>query len=268
MATSLDHSINQTILEAIPNGMILIDNQRIVWVNQAFAELLGTNRDQLIGLDRESTGHSSLVPIFGESDRFRLCDSLGEGRWFERQIIRLEPGSSEIHLLTDISRPMQIEKELERLKKDLKQAQSNHPVTGLLNHQGVLQALDSQLTRSRRYENPLSLLRFTLKFARPVAEIGDSLKNISQMLKDQLRWADQIGMIDDCTFLILLPETSLSAATNLAVTLATERTDLVDHPADWSIAIGVTAWQKGDDQHKLLNRLQVDQPIIPALTDS
>ena len=108
---------------------------------------------------------------------------------------------------------------------------------------------------------PLALLRLALKSSTPAAEMRETLRTISQMLKDQLRWADQIGMIDDNTFLIILPETSYSAAKELATKLANDRTALADRHADWIIKFGAAAWQRGDDPGKLLNRLKVDQQL-------
>ncbi|MCI0652932.1 MAG: diguanylate cyclase [Methylococcaceae bacterium] len=264
MAKLLDPSIIRALLDAIPNGIVLMDNRRIEWVNNALAKALGITEDKLIGLDSGNAGHLSLDPIFEESDRFYLSDSQGRCVWFSRQRMDLEQGCLELHMLTDIHRQVELENKLERLAKDLEDMQPNHPVTGLLNRRAILQALDTQVSRSRRYENPLVLLRLSLKSSRPASEMSESLKRISRMLKDSLRWADQIGMIDDCTFLIILPETSLGAAKELAIKLANERTNLGEHPEDWSIGFAAAAWQKGDDRRKLLSRLQVEQPLDPV----
>lgn len=263
MAKSLDHSIACAILEDLPTGILLMDNRRIEWVNHALAKGFAMVKDDLTGLDPEKARDTLLAPIFEDPDRFGVADRYGRCLWFRRQRINLEGGSLQVQIYTDISRQVELESELERLVKDLQDSETNHPVTGLFNRKTILKALDTQVSRSRRYENPLALLRLSLKSSCPSGETQETLRRISQMLKDQLRWADQIGMIDDTTFLIILPETSFSAAKELATKLANDRTTLGDNHADWSIKFGAAAWQKGDDPGKLLNRLQVDQQLTP-----
>jgi GGDEF domain-containing protein len=263
MAKLLDHSIASAMLEDLPTGILLMDNRRIEWVNKALARAFDAVDYELTGLDHQKAADMLLAPIFEECDRFHLTDRYGRRLWFRRQRIDLEQGSLQVHIFTDISRQVELENELERLVRDLQDLETSHPITGLLNRKTILQALDTQVSRSRRYENPLALLRLSLQSSCPVNETQETLRRISQMLKDQLRWADQIGMIDDSTFLIILPETSFSAAKELATKLANDRTTLGDNHADWCIKFGAAAWQKGDDPGKLLNRLQVDQQLTP-----
>ncbi|MGH8548073.1 MAG: diguanylate cyclase domain-containing protein [Methylococcales bacterium] len=264
MAKLLDHSVACAMLEDLPTGILLMDNRRIEWVNNALAKAFDTVKDKLTGLDQKNAAQTSLAPIFEDSDRFGVSNRNGRCLWFSRQRINLVQSSLQIQIFTDISRQVELEAELERVANDLKDLETNHPVTGLLNRKTILHALDTQVSRSRRYENPLALLRLSLKSSCPAGETQETLRRISQMLKDQLRWADQIGMIDDSTFLIILPETSFSAAKELATKLANDRTTLGDNHTDWSIKFGAAAWQKGDDPGKLLNRLEVDQPLTPV----
>lgn len=261
MAKSLDHLLACAMLEHLPTGILVMEDRRIEWVNDALAKAFDVPKDLLTGLDYEKAADTLFAPIFEDSDRFGVSDSKGGCLWFNRQRINLDHGSLQVQIFTDISRQVELENELERLAKDLKELETNHPVTGLLNRKTILQALDTQVSRSRRYENPLALLRLSLKSSCPAAETQETLKKISQMLKDQLRWADQIGMIDDHTFLIILPETSFSAAKELATKLANDRTTLGENHSSWSIKFGAAAWEKGDDPGKLLNRLQVDQQL-------
>ncbi|MGR9106496.1 MAG: diguanylate cyclase domain-containing protein [Gammaproteobacteria bacterium] len=263
MAKMLDHSIICAMLEEMPTAVLLMAGERVEWVNNALAKTFNADKEELTGLSFEQAANTLLAPIFEDSDRFAVTDYQGNRVWFRRQRINLEPGPFQVQIFTDISRQVELETELERLAKDLEELETNHPVTGLLNRKTILQALDAQVSRSRRYENPLALLRLSLKSSSPISAMRETMISISRMLKDQLRWADQIGMIDDSTFLIILPETSFSAAKELATKLANDRTTLGDYHTDWSIRFGAAAWQKGDDPGKLLNRLQVDQELNP-----
>lgn len=261
MFESLDHSVPYSILEEFPVGILLMGNRRIEWVNKALADALHTPKDELIGLSHEAAKNTVLTSIFEDSDKVCVTDSEGEHLWLKRQNVDLANQPLQVQVFTDVSRQTKLETELERLVSDIRSLETKHPITGLLNRKAILHTLDTQVSRSRRYQNPLALLRLSLKSSNPDSENRDTLRNISQMLKDQLRWADQIGMIDETTFLIILPETSLSAAKELATKLASDRTTLGDNQANWSIKFGAAGWQKGDDPEKLLNRVQVDQEL-------
>lgn len=263
MSKLLDHSVTSAMLEDLPTGIMLMENQKIRWVNRALADIFHTTKADLTGLNpklAEGTGFSS---IFEPGDRLMATDRQGKSIWFKRQIFNLGFGEFQVQLFTDISVQIELEMELERLQNELRTLETKDAVTGLLNRNAILQVLNSQVSRSRRYENPLALLRLSLSFSQPIADMREIVRDISQTLKDQLRWADQIGMLDDKTFLIILPETSFSAAKELATKLANDRTTLGDHHEAWSVRFGAAAWQKGDDPGKLLNRLQVDQVLNP-----
>lgn len=261
MSEMLDHSVTCAILEELPAGILLMNNRQIEWVNKTLADTLHTPKTELHGLGCETASGTVLAPIFEDSDRICITDSDDRKLWLKRQIIDIADKPLKAHIFTDITHLTQLETELERLVADVQNLQTKHPITGLLNRKTILHTLDTQVSRSRRYENPLALLRLSLKSETSESENQETLRHISQMLKDQLRWADQIGMIDDSTFLIILPETSLSAAKELATKLANDRTTLGDHHANWSIKFGAAGWQKGDDPEKLLNRVQVDQEL-------
>ncbi len=263
MSDTLDYSITCAMLEDLPAGILLLDNGRIRWVNNALAAAFNTGKDRLVGLDPEKAADTLFAPLFEDGNRLSMTGLHGGCVWFNRQRIDLAMAGFEVQIFADISRLVELENDLERMATELQALETHHPATGLLNRNTIMQALNTQVSRSRRYENPLALLRLSLIFSNPGGDMGETLREISQMLNDQLRWADQIGMMDDNTFLIILPETSLSAAKELATKLANDRTTLGDHHEHWTIRFGAAAWEKGDDPAKLLNRLQADQPLNP-----
>ena len=129
----------------------------------------------------------------------------------------------------------------------------------------MLQNLDPLVSRSRRYNNPLSVVVLS------VAGLADYntlptgpdaqqvLLAVGHLLKDQLRWADIISRSLSNEFVIVLPETSTEAAQKLIDKIRAHLVSLVIPGApEKSYAIdarfGLAGWQKGDDAQQLLQR--------------
>jgi diguanylate cyclase (GGDEF)-like protein len=141
--------------------------------------------------------------------------------------------------------------------------------TGLLNTQTMQQELIAQVSRSRRYLNPLSVVMIRLQdmeeIAGGVAGIQKQrlIRGIAKMLKEKLRWVDVVGCWDKDAFMLILPETSQDAAGKLVRKLQTyihrmlaeeERTGSNSVVID----IGLAEWTKGDDLNSLLARVERD----------
>jgi GGDEF domain-containing protein len=118
--------------------------------------------------------------------------------------------------------------------------------TGLLNRRNLLQELNAQVSRSRRYGNVLSVLHVSL----PPALAPELRRSLAQALKSTLRWVDIIGRWDDDSLLVILPETSREAAGVLARKLAEVL------PADRGQAglpvVGVAQWMRGEEAMDLV----------------
>ncbi|WP_198262829.1 GGDEF domain-containing protein [sulfur-oxidizing endosymbiont of Gigantopelta aegis] len=107
----------------------------------------------------------------------------------------------------DVSKKIQIEKQLLQLESTLSHKMSHDPVTGMLNHHSMFQTLNSEVSRSRRYDNPLSLVLMKVDFqseSNMTEEKREQMRLvISQLLKDQMRWADIVGHLDDFDFVFI-----------------------------------------------------------------
>lgn len=259
--SNVDCSTSAEVLEKMPFGVLIVEKGKVEWANQALLNTLHVTKDQLIGLQAEQASSSVFAPLFDQSEKLCLTESNGGTRWFKRECVNLEGSERVAHYFKDITELAELEEQRNKLRNEVCLLETKDPATGLLNRKAILQALETQLSRSRRYENPLSLLRLSLH-STDKANTYELLRGMGQSLKDQLRWADQIGMLDDTTFLIVLPETCLDDAKELASNLACNRAAvLAVNTSDWSIKFGVAAWQKGDDSRKVLGRLQRDQDL-------
>ncbi len=261
MSQTLESELALNILDEMPVCVLLLKDGMIIWANRALAQTLQTTKEKLIGLRCEDEQGSAYAALFEDSDQLCLTQSNEEKLWLSRQSFELVGCSSSVHIFTNVTYQVQLERERNKLAANVQALETKDRVTGLFNRNAILQSLDMQVSRSRRYNNPLSLLRLSLESSAIGDELTDIVKGISQVLKDQLRWADQIGMLDPTTFLIILPETNLSNAKELATKLANDRTALGENTSVWHIKVGAAMWQQGDDPQKLLNRLQVDQEL-------
>ena len=157
----------------------------------------------------------------------------------------------------DASTEQQLRFERDRLEEDLQQLTTRDPVTGLPNRRALLQGLEPLISRSRRYSNPISLIKLRVD--------GQGLDDAAQeevwiktgqLLKEQMRWADIIGRYDGSDFLLILPETPLDATETLASKLCEQMAQL-DSETKVQAYCGLTSWQKGDDATLMLQVFDV-----------
>ena len=259
MQESLDYSTALSTLQNLPLCILILEHDRVCWANKRLLQTLHTSENALIGLRAKQATGTVFAPLFENSEHLCLTEEGGVTRWLKRERVRLDPPTLQAHFFEDVTSLVKLEEEYKKLSEDLSAFVTNDSLTGLLNCRAIMQALDLQISRSRRYGNPLALLRISLVCEPP--EKDTLLKSISEGLKTQLRWVDQIGMLDSATFLIILPETTLEDAKELAAKLANDRAILIGHSPECSMKFGVASWNQGDDPHKLLQRLQKDQEL-------
>ena len=155
--------------------------------------------------------------------------------------------------------------ERDALLSELESVSLTDEETGMPNQRALSQSLESQVSRSRRYKNPLTILIMQVdnlddfitsqetESARPL------LIAIRNMLNDQLRWADTIGRMNENEFLLILPETHLEA-TGQMIELINQRLgnlyiEGVEN-GDFKVQarFGKAEWHKGDDVSLLMMR--------------
>ncbi len=252
MSVTLDELV--AVLEHAPLGVLLLRHGRIAWCNQMLANLSGQAKAELVGRPLSDT---SLVKWQGT--QIEISTTNGP-RWLKCQ--RIKPSEEgEVLYLQDITEQVQLKETISDLRHCLRLLETTDPITGLKNRRAILRELDRQISRSRRYANPLAVIRLTLETNGSPAHQQDLMRTISQALKDKLRWADEVGVLDPCTFLVVLPETSLEDAKELTVRLLSDRLAFQLKDGEGKIQYGVAAWHKGDDLRKLLKRVQQDQEI-------
>lgn len=278
MLDKLDSAQLQQIIQSCPTGILLLDGQgRVSWVNEALGRMLGEDRCAQLLNKRIDEVPAPLSTLFDLSTTLHLPgDELHEDLWLMGHQQPLPDDAGQVQYFVDITPLHWLMQERDQLKDELNDVIMVDSETGMRNRKGLYYSLEPQLSRSRRYDRPLSIIllrldcldRFKQQYqrenARPV------LVTLSQLLSDQLRWADIVGRLNETDFLLVLPEIHADDAGTVVENLRQNLAELtIDEPEteDFTITarFGIAEWRKGDDMSLLLMRARkmLDDDIDP-----
>jgi len=255
------------LLQTNPLGMMLIDpSGKVAWVNDNFPVISGISSLQVLGKTID-TVPAEYQNLFEDEATIHL-DAQGSRpeSWLVVSSERL-PDGSRVQYVKDASLVRQLAKERDELKQKVTELNIVDDVTGLLNKRGLYQSLEPQVSRSRRYNNMLSILIMRIENLDDVNqkygyETGYSLlQAISEILNDQMRWADSIGRLNENEFMLILPETPQDIAGHLGEKIR-ERlgelslAELAGENLQLRTRVGMAQWQKGEDTRLLMQRVR------------
>lgn len=277
MSDQFDLSLVTLTLQNAPFGILVIDkHQHIAWTNKTFADFLNIDSDKLTGKSVNEISHAGFKSVCDTSDGMFSAKSRQNGeRWFRcwHEPIQIDNANAgEGYFLIDITDSVKLHEEFDRINNELEAKSTRDSLTGLMNRRGLMQVLESQASRSRRYNNPLSLIRMRISGYEyrqgPAIARDQVLMAIGHLLHDQLRWADISGRLDNEDFLIILPETGNDDTKNLAEKIKAQLEDLhvgkKEHKIMIKMSFGTASWAKGDDQGKLLERAEQAMTEVAA----
>lgn len=228
----------RAVLSEIALGLVLIDrDERVSWVNDYAAGLLGVEPASLLGrpigelpLPYAPPGDGTQVQVDGAMIGISQCYDHPSGRG--AILMTLDRGHALVWFLNALS--------------------SGVPATvaasGLLSHAAVSHRLEAEVSRSRRYSNPLSCIGVTAMGADAAAVAA-----IARSLKGQLRWVDQLGQWQDDVLLAVLPETDEQAARVLLQKLG-DSLARVGAAAGVRLAVGSATWRRGESAEQFVAR--------------
>ena len=252
-------AIDQRLLQDTEFGLLLLDrDDRIVWLNRAMAEILSTSPETLLGSRRVQLGEAAQQMLSTEP---KLFQDSGHQRWVTRAIQRAASGER-LLIVQDVTASEQLAEENARLRQQVADLQLTDELTGMSNKRAISQALDLHVSRSRRYQNPLStvLVQVDTNDLGSVQPLSSDpiILAVSRFLRDRLRWVDQIARWEDKLFLLVLPETAELDARGLLEKIRAEQ-DALELPGPYKdlrprLLFGLGCWHKGDDMRTLLRR--------------
>jgi len=211
------------LLDTVADGLALIDETgAVAWANAAFITRIGSSRDACCG----------------------------------KTLSELDPsGKATEGIILKPMAPIGIDAQLARLPAHDNRLDTSQ--IGLLSRATALQRMDLEISRSRRYGNPLSCMLVAL----PADTTTEQLTALARFLREQLRWVDVTARWDDATLLVLLPETSAAAVGELGRKLEDQaRLQLPDGRFEWTAG----TWARGDDALGLVVRARRGEAAAEA----
>ena len=153
-------------------------------------------------------------------------------------------------------------KRLVEMERSLRKAmEENHrlsiidALTGVFNRRYLIDQLTKEMERSSRYHHPLSLILCDVDHFKRINDTyghqagDDTLVQFAQVLHSCLRETDWISRYGGEEFIIVLPETHLNSAAQVAercrVALAKEPFKIMEHSLPVTASFGVSGWYEG-----------------------
>ena len=228
------------MLESLPAGTALLDDRdRLIWANTKFAELCGTELPALVG--RHALDFGVLLPEKRTDDHADVC-TMGKLYCISRPF---EDSGRNGRLLFVVDRADVLKSHLNTLVGSSMNGMTSR---GLLPRSALITRFDAEISRTRRYSNPLSCLVLRTPEDQP-----NGLEPFVPRLREHLRWVDVLGNWDPRTIVVVLPETRGSAAAKIREKLAPSLVGLLQ-ASNLDVLWGDTGWSEGDTPSTMVNR--------------
>lgn len=273
-------------LDKIPTYIYMKDRQRrYVYANRATLELFNCSEEELRGSVDSRFFPPEAVARLHEID----TRVLEQGEDTAEEVISQSPGGSR-RVYWEIKTPIYEDEnrtriwglcgvstditEREMLKEQLERQAREDFLTGLANRRHFLGQGQVELVRAQRHGEALSLLMLDIDHFKEINDtyghkVGDIvLRRLSAVMRETLRTIDVVGRLGGEEFAILLPETDLQRATEVAERLREiiSRAEVVldgGMPLHFTASIGVTALQEKDTNLDILLN-QADKALYQA----
>jgi diguanylate cyclase (GGDEF)-like protein/PAS domain S-box-containing protein len=269
-----------TIFDSINDPFNIIDTDyRIIKANEPYAQLRGKTLAQLMGKrcfeilqNRQSPCEGCSVKVTFDTGEPHTKEKRGGDShiWLEIYTYPIfdEMGRvvSVIEYTRDITQRKQAEEERDMLVKKLVHLSRTDDLTGLLNRRALIERLGDEIRRSRRYRSDLALIICDIDYFKEINDTyghdaGDKvLQIISSLMKDLLRQTDVIGRYGGDEFLLILPETALKGAREIAERIheAVREYEIkigLDSPIKTTVSLGVAQFDsEKEDVNDLVKR--------------
>lgn len=260
------------LFERTGTGMAVLEpDGTLSLVNRTFTELADGDDSEIIGhsflegvaeIDRARMQEYHLKRKRGEdvpdTYEFQFNSLKGRQGWALSTLTFFPDSGQTLVSVIDIT-------ERKRLEAELRYHSNHDPLTGLYNRRALKKQLAEELQRADRYSHALSVFILDIDYFKPVNDTlghqaGDRiLSSLAKLLESSVRIMDYSSRYGGDEFVVLLPETSLTKATELAERL---RIEIAGHSIpigdnrehDISVSIGVSTYPAhGDTGEDILN---------------
>lgn len=228
-----------TIVESIRDPFMILDSDyKIIKANQGYSDLKGIRLDDLIKgkcfavtRNRDSVCEDCIVAKTFKSGNpaaieKKIVTETGAQEWIETYtypILNREGVVTHvIEYIRNSTDRKRAELENQRFTKKLDTLSSEDSLTGLLNRRMIVERIRREIVRVKRYKVELSIIFCDLDYFKEINDTygqkaGDEvLKTVTDILRKSVRTSDAVGRYGGDKFLIVLPQTSLRGAQEMA----------------------------------------------------
>ncbi len=152
--------------------------------------------------------------------------------------------------------------ELSQIKDDFEKLATTDALTRIHNRYSIMNILSKEISRSNRYDSPLSILMYDIDHFKAVNDtyghdIGDQvLVSLSKLVSESIRDIDYLGRYGGEEFLIIMPNTLLQNATIYAHRLRqTVEENNFKEVGQLTISIGVVELQDDENIDVMFKRV-------------
>ncbi|MCP4283619.1 MAG: diguanylate cyclase [Gammaproteobacteria bacterium] len=256
---SQNSEIETTCFQHNPCGVLATDKAgSILQLNQSLASILGLPADRFVGKNQESLQASPYHALFNGEGMVHLAGpDIDQEKWLLCTVYK--GPSSIIRFYQDATEQVELKHEVNALHQQVEDLTITDELTGLSNPRAFNRALNSQVTRSRRYNNPLCLAVMELADeSNPDTSVSDdAILATSRHLRDRLRWVDTIARWDHNHFAIILPETNAEHGNDLIGKISSGFSEIeipsLQEGQVLKLGFGIAQWMKGNDSRILMN---------------
>jgi len=263
MLEHLAPNLVQQFVNSLPGALALVDsNNEVVWVNDSFLRVTTLTSANVVGKQIKDLTRE-VQDMFGEGHVYLTATNKRDAYWLACMTVPL--GDYQLQYCSDVTQLQGLIEDREGLKTKVAELNPIDQITGMPNRRALFQNLEQQASRSRRYGNTMSVMILRLSNLSELIRVhgndnaNDVLLSVSQMLNDQMRWADVIGRLDKNEFLFIMPETEESATSELRDKIREQLAKvkiptLDDSEFELLHEFGMAQWRKGDDVGMLMQR--------------
>lgn len=260
----------QAIIDLAHDAIIVMDeDSHMTLFNPAAERTFGYLADEVLGRpvemlmpERLRDRHATMVRSFGDAsdparmmgNRPELLARRSDGTEFPAEVAISKVDHAGGRLFTAVLRDISDRK---RTEEELRRLATTDPLTGVANRRHFLEAASVELQRQHRYHRPAALMMLDIDFFKVINDglghaAGDMvLMAFAATCRDGLRSVDLIGRLGGEEFAVLLPETDLQGAVEVAERL---RQRVADSPVDvgggvarFTVSIGVADCRPCDE---------------------
>ncbi len=196
---------------------------------------------------------------------YRIFTKEGAERWLmEEGRVVSEPDEDWVRLegfISDITSRKQTEMSLREANETIGRLIREDPLTGLANRRALEENMARAISFAHRWKHPLSMIMADIDYFKTVNDryghlTGDQvLVSFSQLLKTSSRVEDIVARFGGEEFILLIPNTGLDQATQLAERLRADTEEAtMPIPTNITASFGVTRLLAQDTQESLIAR--------------